>query len=285
MNKQGAVWKGVVYPALAILIFVIVFYGTYKGVLGAGNVETFQKRNDAANIALLVDSIQAVPKEMATFVSYHTLTPGFSVSVAPHSVTVYKKTLGDGEDFMYTINPEFTIIPASLVAANEEDEFSVSVIREGNVIRFDRSENVRWRDAVFCPQPVLLEGSVQVRPSSAGAYLVNSAPSSISFADVPSSETDLFLGFVESEGIRVYVKDSDVSKGVGCQIMKYFVDMSPRSSVALLPVDTGALRFDDERNIVDWCKNSVVVGYDPAEYPDYVVADGVLEALRAYGLA
>lgn len=245
MNSRGQVIELLAPILFAVIIaFGIVFPTVLYAINSATDEMAFQMDFHSKNIALLLESVQSVPRDLSLVLYYY--IPVLGLEVSPHEVTV----IGEGpRSFPFNMDPGFELERYSHSASD-----FVSVFRHGDVLSF-RPGRSDLQDGVFCPDVSV--DSVQFTSSVLGERLARAGFGTLG----PPFSADAIIGFrAVDRGVLVFVNED--SKGIGCLFMKNYLALAPFSSINLVPVDPRYLPAGDPLRLLEE-PGAIVIGLSP----------------------
>jgi hypothetical protein len=268
----------IIFIVAMLVLFVVFFLGIYSNITPEAVREDFRERLYSADLALTIESMEAIRRDVNAVISY-TLPAGLNAIVQPHTVLVYEEDPFTGEEFGFTINPEYTTTQRF---ETEDDRFYIGKVGDSLTIS---DSYVSKRDAVLCPDPVQVSQDISVNPvyfPDAASYLVNSFPT-IDYSDSPSG--GVHLSFLPARaGVRIYVSNNDASVGLGCRIMKAFIRGHQFANVNVIPIHSQIFDKDDPRRYLGYGGTNLLVAFNPQEYSEFVIANAISEGFVAYGV-
>jgi len=265
-----------IYIFALLILFVIYFLAMYSNLTPEAVRDDFRERLYAADLALTLEAVQAVPRDMTLRMHYY-LPEGLSARITPHSALVFGETEASGESFDFTINPEYSF-PGNTVVGEH-----IRVVRRPGVVEFPESYGVNVDD-VLCPDVVSFNKGVSVDPRGfpAAADFVVSTFSTVDYSE--SSSGGVYLKFLSApKGVRIYVKD-EIGKGIGCRIMKSFLRNDRFADINVIPVHGDIFSKQDPRHVLSYSGSNIIVAFDPDMYSEFVIANAVNEGLSAYDI-
>ncbi|MBW3019541.1 hypothetical protein KY329_05150 [Candidatus Woesearchaeota archaeon] len=264
-----------IYIFALLILFVIYFIGIYSNITPKAVREDFRERLYSSDIALTLDSMQALRRDLSAEMAYY-LPEDLHAVIQPHRVLVYEQSPSTGEEFGFTINPEFNFPERS------EQDLQFHMARSGESM-FVSESRINHLDNIICPEIKPVTGRVSVSPSffpSAADYLVNTF-STVDYANEPSGGA--FVGFIPGRG-GVEILANEDGRGLGCRIMKAFIRDHQFADINVIPVYGDFFRSDDARAGLSHSGTNVLISFNPSEYPEFIIASAVSEGLAAYGV-
>lgn len=279
MNQKGTLLDIIGMPLFSIAVLGLVFITTAAAIVSIGESTTYEKKFHSANIALFIDAIQALPRELTITAEYD--LPGFHADIQPYEVTIYEAAKDDGLNFLYTINPFYGISPKRLSKTQlEQNNYRFIARKQGRTLSFHATQ-LEPQDGVYCPHVAATIENPRVLPSPLGERLVLQSQK-LSYAERPYEDGDLYIGFMRTEGIRIYTRNNPESISLGCKIMQAIITKHPFQSINVIPTNPAILHPEDPRQIFYSGTYGLVVGTEQ-RYQTRAL-EGVREALRQYGL-
>jgi len=279
MNNKGNILDIIGMPIFSIAVLGLVFISTAGAIAAIGESTTYEKKLHSANIALFIDALQATARELTITAEYS--LPKFHADIQPYEVTVYEDAKDDGLNFFYTINPFYGINPQLLGKTKLEQSNHRFVARkQGRTINFEATP-LEAQDGVYCPHVAFTISDARVLPSHLGERLVLQSQA-LSYAEKPYTNTDLLIGFMHSEGIRIYTQNDPESISFGCKIMQSIIERHPFSQINVIPTNPNVMHPSDPRRNLYFGTHALIIGTE--QRYETRALEGVRAALRQYGV-
>lgn len=245
MNSRGQVIELLAPILFAVIIaFGMVFPILLVAINSATDEMAYQTDFHSKNLALLLESVQSVPRDLDLVLYYY--IPALGLEVSPHAVTVAGEA---PRSFPFDMDPDIELERY----AHSASDF-VSVSRHGDVLSFVPGRS-RLKDGVFCPDVSI--GSIQFTSSVLGERLARAGFGTLG----PPFSADAIIGFkAVDRGVLVFVNED--SAGIGCLFMKNYLDFAPFSSINLVPVDPQYLPAGDPLRLLE-DPGAIVIGLSP----------------------
>ncbi|RLE45294.1 hypothetical protein DRJ22_04720 [Candidatus Woesearchaeota archaeon] len=279
MNKKGGILDLVLHPVfVTVVVLGLVFFSVMHAITNIGESKEFDKKRLAADISLLIESFQSVPRELNLFINYD-FPSDFNLDIKVNKVKVSN---GDSQIFFFERNPDFDVFSRSFKKSDFNNSKLV-VFRSGNKLDFAISKNFKLEQDIFCPSSESLLTKIEVFPSTITEWLVKNRPNIFSETSLPSGQADLVVGFMGiPKGVRVYTLDE--TSLIGCYIIASVVKEFPEISANVVPVNPKFLHGLDDRKIILKEKNSLVIGFSQ-DIDKKRLAYAIYKGLNNYGLS
>ena len=264
MNKRGNILDLLLHPLFEAGVAGLVLIAILVALNAAFDDDVYAARFHSANVALLLEAVQSVPREL----NFHIFYPveGWNISIQPFEV--HATGVDVDESFPFSMNPDFT------VGSYEGGDF-LAISRSGRSLSISDYSTFEFEDSVYCPRTNASFNTVAIDSSSFSSRLID-------YGFFTTDDSPVAVGFMSvPDGVRIYMNEH--ASVLACYLMRSFVESNEPSSINAVPINFNLLREGDARMFIDKDVPAVMIGFAD-NIPESYVENAVVEGLRAYGL-
>jgi len=273
MNKRASVMDLVLQPLFVTIVALgIVLLMILSSIYDIQSSTAYEKKFYSADIALLIDSLFALPKDTNLEMEY-IFPADFGMTAEHNTVTILPD---EGQNFHFTDDSLYNLVTTSFQPSKSATQ--LLFYKAGNTVGVDNRKTFSPNlDSQYCEyaEPRKLKAIVDYRATIGPTpTLVVTGEALLSARLNPGGETIA----------KIYINPLSESEQIACLLSREIIEIG--INTAIIPVNTQLLAADDPRNMLKGATPALFVDiYGTPDASKAKILQAIKKGVSTYGLA